>query len=79
MSDVHFVCQTAFVSSLKEIQSQFYLLPFIAKGQYAFVSPLSLPRSDHGAFPPTGGDTDHDFSNSIKGKLHLSRSMFCTV
>lgn len=26
-------------------------------------------------FPP-GGDTDYDFSNSIKGKLHLSEVCF---
>lgn len=42
MSDVWIVCQIAFVISLKEIQSKFYLLPLIAKGQYAFVSPLSF-------------------------------------
>lgn len=42
ISDVWIVCQIAFVASLKEMQSQFYLLPFIANDQYAFFSPLGF-------------------------------------
>lgn len=42
MNDVWVVRQIAFVGSLKEIQSQFYLLQFTEKDRYAFVSPLSF-------------------------------------
>lgn len=69
MSNVWVICQIAFVASLKEIQSRFYLLQFVAKGKCAcFFSHSVLPvRAGRGAFYPTA-DTDHDFLNFRKGK-----------
>lgn len=60
---------------IKRDPKSILLVAIYCKGPVCFCFPTQFAKV---LFPP-GGDTDHDFSNSIKGKLHLSRSMFCTV